>query len=535
MFCLAGHKESSVVNIAGYEARVCHEASCVGRCGDGKSPLCQCDDVCMLLGDCCLDYQPVCLRNTTCNFTTECLQITNLTEDYLRRSKVQEAVISKPRGLLLYPVGKLTTSLSHPGIVITQCPHAYTGNRDLCENSTYADYTVHVILLTYSKSSKLIFKNEYCAACHGYMDIIHIDAEVRCSPTTAKLALPWYMDSNLDNFLHNITNKAVDVFQVNYCRSAFDLYPLPLPLWRYKFGKRLCYQEVGPTESYELYKIVYSYRSPFIPAMYQSLSDDQQDNILQRRSFYTYRNWHEVLCRGHNVKDLVCTKDNFTYIPPATSYYVDKQMHPRHFPLILSYKKEITRAHYDQHLICPKTHVAEVVNEICMEKTKFCPVAHVPWNGYCHKVLLSSHDTVQGLYNSRIDIFVATAIYENISMLPNYLQAILVLNTVGTIHNTWVELNCSIFLDVHLEHCLLLMLNGLPTNKLFSIFNFGRYRNALFKEITEVVGNVMYIGMKNYKSSEISVWIVTCIGWWILQWWQMLHIIIRFTRLMQWG
>ena len=134
----------------------------------------------MLLGDCCLDYQPVCLTNATynltkdtperCHLTVHYLQRSNLTADYLQRRQVQGAAwtvryITIVRTVYQpgYKLGESIVTfypLSPNLRIVGKCPHTYTGNREMCENSTYTQWTVHVVLATFSQSSKLVFKNE---------------------------------------------------------------------------------------------------------------------------------------------------------------------------------------------------------------------------------------------------------------------------------------------------------------------------------------------------------------------------------------
>ena len=118
--CAGGmDEESRLVSIAGYEARVCNEATCAGRCGDKESPLCQCDDICMLLGDCCIDYQTLC---TVSNHN-------NHTADYLERKKVQEATEYTD----CIDLGKSKINLRHLTKICVRCPHTYTGSRVVVE------------------------------------------------------------------------------------------------------------------------------------------------------------------------------------------------------------------------------------------------------------------------------------------------------------------------------------------------------------------------------------------------------------------
>ncbi|KAF6037740.1 ENDOU [Bugula neritina] len=71
--------------------------SCVGRCGGNFSPSqpCQCNDACMRVGDCCSDYQAVCLRESctgrcgddfstahTCQCNSHCQRYDDCCEDY---------------------------------------------------------------------------------------------------------------------------------------------------------------------------------------------------------------------------------------------------------------------------------------------------------------------------------------------------------------------------------------------------------------------------------------------------------------------
>ena len=306
------------------------------------------------------------------------------------------------------------------------------------------------------------------------------------------------MDSGLENFLYSVTNIAYDGFGVSYCGLSINLYPLPLPLWRLTMNNHIPCTEI----SGELSKIARSYSSPFVPASKQHLSDNnQQDLLYERRSKKSHRNWHQAMCKKE-TEDLVCTRYNFTYRPGK---FFDTDPDPVYFPLILSYKDDVARVHYDQQVVCPTTHVADVVTETCTEKMNFCPIAQVSINGYCYKVSLPQ-DGIRGLCKSRIDIFIATSEYVNITRLPNSgndIKAILVLYTVGMSAINWVPVNCTSLLEIDSKYCLLLVLQGPPANRLLRVANFNRYRTALFKEIIELVENVEYIGMKNHDYSDI--------------------------------
>jgi hypothetical protein len=72
------------VSYEGFEAPVCPNATCSGRCGDSDARICACDRHCMLLGICCIDYQALCVTNTSFGDS-------DIKQEFLERYEVQQA------------------------------------------------------------------------------------------------------------------------------------------------------------------------------------------------------------------------------------------------------------------------------------------------------------------------------------------------------------------------------------------------------------------------------------------------------------
>ena len=138
---------------------VCNEASCNGSCSKTHL-LCDCHPGCEALGSCCLDYEDICLKNKTSPKTD------NITDLIIRRTRPIHDAILLPMNTTVK--GEIITVSTTCYIGLSQCPTDYPTDsiiREKCEQDITSSGDI-ISKIPISTESEM-YKNIYCAACHG--------------------------------------------------------------------------------------------------------------------------------------------------------------------------------------------------------------------------------------------------------------------------------------------------------------------------------------------------------------------------------
>ena len=155
-------------NLSGYEVKMCEKATCRRRCGSVYPSIngnCFCDDLCRFYGDCCLDYEAVCLQQSlhygVSGFVNETGLQHRLTELYAGTAdmKCVEIPSSFNRSLFV--------------LMETKCPEAISSEfqpyKKRCEEPSEINVTDLLLFIPVMVNS-VYYRNRYCLMCHGLIN-----------------------------------------------------------------------------------------------------------------------------------------------------------------------------------------------------------------------------------------------------------------------------------------------------------------------------------------------------------------------------
>ena len=153
----------------------CPEASCEGRCGEIASGRhrCSCDERCRVLGDCCLDADMVCFHSgegqlqalmpskadkeaaTIIRKSLECVEL-NVTVETQSHEVLPRDSVSR----LSHSVAVTKQAF----MMISSCPEGHPDAGLCLETQRSPRHAIPV----YAPEAHLLFRNYYCAECHGH-------------------------------------------------------------------------------------------------------------------------------------------------------------------------------------------------------------------------------------------------------------------------------------------------------------------------------------------------------------------------------
>ncbi len=146
----------------GYNVQVCLPGySCEGLCGHSNTCNCSCDAHCWYFGDCCLDYEEVCLLESGVSPAQAWLAVS----DGRGWDMIEHVFCTRVLVSNLESFSKVTET--HMSIVST-CPKESPLSNDYNDKCTADVYTSSDLISMIPVSTyEAIFKNIYCAKCHG--------------------------------------------------------------------------------------------------------------------------------------------------------------------------------------------------------------------------------------------------------------------------------------------------------------------------------------------------------------------------------
>ena len=444
---VSGHNANlSTVNYEGFEAPVCPNASCRDRCGDKDALYCACDEHCMILGICCIDYQAQCISNTS-------FEDSNITQEFLDRYKIQQS--SK----CFLPISGGRTSPAFQTIIV-KCPYFFQGSRELCENITYSKPTPSTILMVYTKSPGLIYKNQYCAQCHGFKDWIPINMHIHG-----------------DRILDAITiakNQEVSALLAETLNSfptlmfRFNLRPLSLDWPRFQCHRFTGYKyDDCDSNSIPLVsEFINSYKSPII------------NNLIQTKR----RNWHweKYNCLKFDPKMFAC----------SSGRYIS-------FGIFLPFNHLVvtpTDIRYGSgHAFCYHNQIADVLSNKCIARP--CPIGSRSLYGACHAVATNAYIVPRPLNANQLTIVLALNMSTSIAFLKGPLLKIF----HGANILEWESIDCGIISTSQPSaFCVTVRLIGKSSNLIFSGLSHKYQREELFQLLHNSLPNVSNIALLNY-------------------------------------
>lgn len=218
------------LRIMNEEVTLCEWNSCVGACDNtiGHSRReCQCDQLCVHLGDCCLDYEDHCTEEGNKD-----QWVMKPPENVIHKHDRIRRRLSKRYGQLndsplfariqyvsipLYypsPAGVNMSQKAHFKClaIISKCPQGYNGvAKDLCEDQ----HTTMPFVDTPVCTSRLLYKNKYCAQCASEkgIDNLAFQIELACPDSFLKSQSDYESGEISDETLLSVASKE--------CQRAF--------------------------------------------------------------------------------------------------------------------------------------------------------------------------------------------------------------------------------------------------------------------------------------------------------------------------
>ena len=443
----------------GFEAPVCANASCHGRCGDMDATICACDQYCMLLGICCIDYQAKCIKNTS-------FANSNITEEFLERYTQQQVSQCGYPGLV---------SVMIPSIMrlISRCPlSAHADKQELCANITYDHPTVSKMLLVYSKSSGLVFKNEYCAICNGIMDWIPINMYVLTLAGTSTTDLIYVAKTQGTDGILRLLMKEYqreDFHQGVTVKFTFDLYALPVSHVRLICRQKESQYHHCPHSHLPLVReFCDSYRSPV---------GARATGLLA-----TYDNWHR----------LKYDCDEFDYrsegINCSRFEFHEEHAYDKSTSLVISHSGI---RYYNKHVFCGIDQIADMMTNECV--TRPCGFDSLLISGSCHSVSSDMAIAPTPLTLNQLHVVLVLSHSQPLARAVTLIRYFLAYR--ATVE--WEAISCRPFTAELSVFCVTFRL-GYSVNYLFSIMSHKDSREYFFSLFQNSLGNVSLIALFNY-------------------------------------
>ncbi|XP_048587120.1 uncharacterized protein LOC116611687 isoform X2 [Nematostella vectensis] len=132
------------------------EYLCNGRCGELRTNIqesCYCDDICLELGDCCLDYRDKCKDNYQWDF-----------------------FVADPKRSCV-DINKNSTSY----IFVSGCPSNYLNNGMIAKcNETASNLDLVSGIPVFDMRTKVSYRNVYCASCNAVRNVSYWQLSITC-------------------------------------------------------------------------------------------------------------------------------------------------------------------------------------------------------------------------------------------------------------------------------------------------------------------------------------------------------------------
>ena len=215
----------SVLPLLGaYQDEVCSSTSCKNHCGSPANQIvggCLCDEACTYHGDCCMDYLAECTNTTYADTEddtncadkeyTECV-----TTPYPDKDDYMFALRNKSMGQYMTCIDMSQYGEEGETRMIAKCPENYETNpKILCENVSLGGLQGQVPV--FDHKTQLLFRNKFCADCHGYKEIEPLNPHFVCRNSTEAVKIR----------LNGGFNAFVD-YAVAECLMAFDWWDISL-------------------------------------------------------------------------------------------------------------------------------------------------------------------------------------------------------------------------------------------------------------------------------------------------------------------
>ena len=467
---VVGSGANHMISINGFTVPVCDAASCVGRCGDYTSRLCQCDDSCMKLGDCCVDYQSQCKHT---------LVQPDLTKDYLERKAQMEVMEYE------YKINNWTF-LS--GQTVVRCPADYPFNRELCENKTYTNLSFHHLTTVYSPHNRLLYKNKYCAQCHA------VAGKLKYMPMAMECE-----DALIQSYQHEGKLPTVEWYE---CGACPDLSVLPrsissrllnfAPLSKMQV-KNYCVLnnsadgDISKVYQYnkieeEIYDIALSYHSPIMRM------EDQYKEFCTR---CVLKNWHAVLLQHMDRIQLSC---DFNCTDSSLN---DRGMiYKKEEKVILELLDDGSELLAMENIrICPNGAYFDLISNSCVHSP--CSVGSILVQGECY----SFTETISGFRMTREELVVfvvQSGPYDYAVGSVRKIQEIFV--GFGELTVRWEFSVCPDLFQG--KFCLRLHIGHHSPNRLLTYLTFKPHLQRFLDAIDQAFRGVTHVAVFNYQVTE---------------------------------
>ncbi len=212
----------------GYSMEWCYPAySCRNLCGTADYRYCNCDDMCLAFGDCCVDYEEHCLQASHLNTAVD-------SEMNLTASRLLSTISTLSIDMIEYStctkvdwVNKVRRVESTYSYIIDKCPSQYSHNVsksdiDMCHADIVTELTQKVLV----SDNNFIFKNIFCARCHGVKtaNVTVCKLDIDC-PDMDDAQEILQVEGEI-GFIQYINMKCTQFFT-----HPYDSYYLPRRLW----------------------------------------------------------------------------------------------------------------------------------------------------------------------------------------------------------------------------------------------------------------------------------------------------------------
>jgi hypothetical protein len=351
--------------------------------------------------------------------------------------------------------------------------------RTLCENITYANPTLSTMLAVYSASSQILFKNQYCARCHGFTEATPIDMYVSCNLHMRNAMIDAAKTHGAVGVLNLLRDEALraDILDGSRVKFKFDLSTLPLLPSRYFCKKgQLVFHGCEHSHVDKLHEFVDSYRSPInLPCNH---------NHCHPLQIPWYVNWHwrKYNCFLTDSEELKCSEFPIYFDP----YVWDD---------VLVVSASGVR-YYNEHVFCPKEQIADVMSNACVEQP--CQVRSRWIAGACHQVLTKTHPLPTPFTRAQLHVALvlshAQPLEETLFQLSKY--------TLNIQHDT---LPCSLLTDIHIDppeaFCATLHID-VSVTEIFEALSHKDWRENFFDLVYKSVAGLSLIAILTFDPRE---------------------------------
>ena len=278
--------------------KLLNQAFCKNRCGrrDDISFACHCDSACIELGDCCLDYEALCLSGPK-----------------LSRDNYTAILQGRPP-----PAAKCTAlpQLFEDTIMTVSSCNRMTSNEtfivDLCERTTLMNKTLTTELPAMFRG--VIYRNKYCAICNhpgeDLSDLLLGDIVFDCAGTTGLADGQWHPYTQYSKYDQAVAK----------CKLTFDVLHLlkdPVDAFRYacRDNTKVCNVELtNPRFDFDYLR---------------TMCQKYRAEITHLHTERYYRNPHCAMCSGlTDESDVIIDPFHIRYPLPSFIRMVSVSLQP---------------------------------------------------------------------------------------------------------------------------------------------------------------------------------------------------------------